>query len=159
MIQKLAGMLQDVVDRETTALQAITEQVSAAADAGKWSRKEELGHLLDSATNNRVRIAKAALEGSFEGPGYDQVGWVSLSGYREMSWRMLVESWRLQNLMLAHLVNRIPEERLNAPCVIGANPPATLAFVIEDYILHMQHHLDHILGRGTVRQYPSAALR
>jgi hypothetical protein len=49
-------------------------------------------------------------------------------------------------------------QRLDAQCVIGANPPVTLGFVIEDYVLHMQHHLDHILGRDTVRQYPGAAL-
>lgn len=158
MAQKLADMLQDVVERETEGLEAITEEASAKAEAGKWCAKEELGHLLDSAVNNRIRMVKAALEGGFEGPGYDQVGWVALSGYSELPWRTLVASWRLHNTMLAHLVNRVPQERLDAQCVIGANPPVTLGFVIEDYVLHMQHHLDHILGRETVRQYPGAAL-
>lgn len=158
MAQTLAAMLQDVVDRELRLLEGITEEASSKSDPGKWSKKEELGHLLDSAVNNHVRIVKATLDGAFEGPGYDQMRWVDLTGYREMPWETLVASWRLHNLVLAHLIGRVPEERLEATCVIGANPPATLGFVIEDYVLHMQHHLDHILGRETVRQYPGAAL-
>jgi hypothetical protein len=54
-------------------------------------------------------------------------------------------------------VKRIPEERLAASCVISEGAPVTLRFIIEDYILHMQHHLDHILGREKITQYPGAA--
>jgi hypothetical protein len=156
MAQQLADMLQQVTEREFPALQALQDTTTAAP--GKWSKQEELGHLLDSAGNNRLRIVRAALEGSFEGPGYDQVGWVALHGYNELPWQTLVEFWRLHNVVLAQLVRRVPEDRLGAPLRIGDNPPLTLGFVIEDYVLHMQHHIDHILGRATVRQYPGAAL-
>jgi hypothetical protein len=56
------------------------------------------------------------------------------------------------------LLDRIPRERLSAPCVIGGSPPVTLQFVIDDYVLHMQHHLDHILARDVVRSYPGASI-
>jgi hypothetical protein len=42
-------------------------------------------------------------------------------------------------------LERIPEDRLKAECRIGDGPAVTLEFVIDDYIRHMQHHLDHIL--------------
>jgi hypothetical protein len=42
--------------------------------------------------------------------------------------------------------------------VIGDSAPVTLRFLIEDYVLHMQHHLDHILRRDNLTQYPGAAL-
>jgi len=41
----------------------------------------------------------------------------------------------------------------------GKNNPVTLRFVIEDYILHMQHHIDQLLGREHVRSYPGATAR
>jgi len=56
------------------------------------------------------------------------------------------------------LVKRIPESRLETPCVIGGSAPVTLRFLIEDYTLHMQHHLDHLLKREKITQYPGAAL-
>jgi hypothetical protein len=59
--------------------------------------------------------------------------------------------------MLGRVVKRIPDERLEASCRIGSDAPVTLRFLIEDYILHMQHHLDHILRREKITQYPGAA--
>ena len=78
-------------------------------------------------------------------------------GYHELPWLSLLDTWRQHNELLARLVKRIPEERLAASCRIGSDDPVTLRFLIEDYVLHMQHHLDHILGREKVTQYPGAA--
>jgi hypothetical protein len=110
---------------------------------------------VDSATNNRVRFVNAALAGRFEGPSYDGRGWVDLGGYAEMRWTALVDLWKTLNTALAALIARIPEERRSAECQIGGSSPATLEFVIRDYIEHMQHHLDHILSRDQVRSYSS----
>ena len=125
-----------------------------APNAGPRSRNS--GTCVDSATNNRVRFAKAALEGRFEGPSYDGRGWVELGGYAQMPWADLVDLWKALNIALATLVSRIPEERRTAECRIGESLSAPLEFVVDDYIQHMQHHLDHILSREQVRSYPSA---
>jgi hypothetical protein len=58
---------------------------------------------------------------------------------------------------LASLIARIPETRMETQCFVGSAAPVTLAFLIEDYILHMQHHVDHMLKRERVTAYPSAA--
>jgi hypothetical protein len=55
------------------------------------------------------------------------------------------------------LIARIEPDRLTVLCFIGENAPDTLGFVIEDYILHMQHHIDQLLRRDVVRQYPGAS--
>src|SRR5437762_2779965 len=47
---------------------------------GGWSRKEILGHLIDSALNNHQRFVRAALDGSYNGPSYEQEGWVAMHG-------------------------------------------------------------------------------
>jgi len=67
-------------------LRAISEAAACAApsDPQAWSKKQELGHLVDSATNNRVRFIRAALDGEFAGPSYDGPGWVRMGGYATM---------------------------------------------------------------------------
>jgi hypothetical protein len=153
-----AERLRRTVADEEPLLRAIPDSAAnASPDPQRWSKKQELGHLVDSATNNRVRFAKAALEGRFDGPSYDSRGWVELGGYAQMPWAELVDLWRALNIALAALVSRIPEERRSAECRIGESLSAPLEFVIDDYIQHMQHHLDHILSRKQVRSYPSAS--
>jgi hypothetical protein len=124
--------------------------------AQSWSPKQELGHLIDSAANNHIRFVRAALEGEFHGPGYAQDEWVKLHGYQGMPWEAIIGLWLHYNTLLARLVARIPPARLQTQCFIGSGTPVTLAFLIEDYVVHMQHHLDHLLRRAKITIYPSA---
>ena len=159
MRESLAHSLERAVNAEFVRLQGINERQAAEKPApGKWSQKEELGHLIDSATNNHVRFVRASLEPDYRGPGYQQDAWVSTHGYQEMPWAELLAFWRSYNLFLARLVRRIPETLLARTCVVGESQPVTLQFLIEDYMLHMQHHLDHILKREKITQYPGAAV-
>ncbi len=129
------------------ALRDISEEQSLTAfREGGWTRKEILGHLIDSALNNHQRFVRAALNGSYEGPTYEQAAWVNIHGYRSMPWANLLEHWRLQNLLLGEVVQRVPERSLDAPCRVGDNVPVTLRFLIEDYLVHLEYHLDQILA-------------
>jgi DinB superfamily len=159
MAGDLAAALEEGVRAALGPLNDITDAAAGKKPvAGQWSKKEELGHLIDSATNNHVRFMRAALEPDFRGTGYAQDDWVKLHGYQEAPWLEIIDFWQRYNALLARLVRRIPEERLAALCVIGDSPLVTLQFLIEDYVLHMRHHLDHILERETITQYPGAAL-
>ena len=160
MPRELAQQLTDTIACELPALRAIPEDRAGAKPApkGGWSKKQELGHLIDSATNNHVRFVRASIEPEFRGPGYNQDGWVALHGYGELQWSMLVDFWEQYNRLLVELVARIPEERLATRCIVGESVPVTLGFLIEDYIAHVQHHLDHILDRDKLTEYPGAAL-
>ena len=160
MAHELSFRLVDTIERELPALQAITQEQAGRIQAGNdgWSRLEELGHLIDSAANNHVRFARAAIDGAYRGDTYKQNEWVKLHGYAGMSWEELVEFWRRYNMVLARVIEQIPEERLSAECSIGSAAPVSLRFLIEDYVLHMQHHLDHVLAREEMTQYPGAAV-
>jgi hypothetical protein len=93
-------------------LLAISEEhASSALREGGWSRKEILGHLIDSALNNHQRFVRACLDGSYEGPTYNQAAWVDIHGYRVLPWRDLVEHWRWQNQSLGEVIRRVPEAR------------------------------------------------
>jgi hypothetical protein len=154
----LAGRLRNAIAQDLARLLDISEEEALVRHGGGlgWNRKQELGHLLDSATNNRVRFIVAALQGSYNGPTYDGVGWVELGGYAGFTWLELVDLWERMNQALATAIERIPAQRLEAACQIGANPDVALRFLIEDYVLHMQHHLDHIVGREKLTTYPGA---
>ena len=162
MPKDLALLLRQTADRDLPSLRAFTEQQSleharpVPGSANLWSRREEIGHLIDSAANNHIRFVLATIDTEYRGPGYAQDKWVEAHGYRELPWSMLVDFWYRYNILLAHVVERIPESDLNNRCVIGWGV-VSLRFVIEDYVLHMQHHLDHILSRGEITQYPGAA--
>lgn len=113
---------------------------------GRWSRREILGHLIDSALNNHQRFVRAALEGVYAGATYQQEDWVAIHGYREISWPILLDYWRGQNELLCEVVDRIPEHRLDAPCQVGNDTPVTLRFLIADYLTHLDHHVRQIAG-------------
>jgi hypothetical protein len=145
MASLLASDLRNTISEESASLLTLSEQASSASESGgRWSAKQVLGHLIDSAANNHMRFVRAALEGSYEGPGYEQERWVDLHGYAEMPWPELVAFWKRYNELLARVVDRIPEDRLQSLCRIGGGDAVTLGFVIEDYLRHMRHHLAQI---------------
>jgi len=124
------------------ALSAVTEQQAGLpARPGGWLRKEELGHLLDSAQNNHQRIALAAINGAYAGQEYAQNAWVDLHGYRTMEWAEILAFWKMRNQMLHRVITNIPEERLLAQVRIGDSPAMTLSAWIDDYLQHLAHHV------------------
>jgi len=108
---------------------------------GGWTRKQIVGHLLDSAANNRQRFVRASTaDGAYAGPEYAQDAWVAAHGYSGQSWETLLRWWQAEHEILAAVVDRIPEDRFEAECVVGTNAPVTLRFLIEDYIVHQRWH-------------------
>ncbi len=159
MPQDLALDLENRIQREAVHLRAVTEREAGVKPSAKaWSKKEELGHLIDSAANNHIRFVRGSFEPEFRGPGYEQDRWVSAHAYQEMSWTEIIDFWERYNQFLARLVRQIADDRLTTPCVVGQSAPVTLRFLIEDYTLHLQHHVDHILQREKITQYPGAAV-
>ncbi len=112
--------------------------------AGGWTRKQIVGHLLDSAANNRQRFVRAAIEGRYAGPQYEQDAWVAAHGYASESWATLLRWWQVEHEILAAAVDCIPEDRLATVCVVGGDAPVTLRFLIEDYLRHQRWHLGQL---------------
>jgi hypothetical protein len=111
---------------------------------GGWTRKEIVGHLLDSAANNRQRFVRASIHGSFTGPDYAQAEWVAAHGYSDLPWATLLDWWKVEHAILAAVVDRIAEQRMDAICTIGDKPPVTLSFVVKDYFRHQFWHLEQL---------------
>ena len=114
---------------------------------GKWSRKQILGHLIDSASNNHQRFVRATIAGDLIFPPYEQDGWVGVQAYADEPWERIVRLWEEYNRHLLHLMGRIPASRYEALCVVEEKNPVTLEFLVRDYVRHLKHHLDQILER------------
>jgi hypothetical protein len=138
----VADELIRVVDAAAAHLHAVFLTAAAQPRApGKWSKKEELGHLLDSAVNNHHRFIRAQETEHLVFPTYEQEVWVAVQAFRSSDWAELIDLWRLYNRHLARVIASIPQEKLGHMCTIGPREPVNLAFLIEDYLVHMKHHL------------------
>jgi len=144
---EVATELRGEVGSSLPRLRGLSEaDVTRDRGPGKWIKKEILGHLIDSAANNHQRFVRAQGADPFVGPGYDQRAWVAMHGYRDRPWTELVDVWAGLNDHLAHVIARVPRDRLGTRCVIGDNEPATLEWWMRDYVRHLRHHLAQLLG-------------
>jgi len=116
------------------------------AIAGGWSRKQILGHLIDSASNNHQRFVRAMLGDELRWPGYDQAGNVRVERFQEARWGDLVQLWASYNRFIAHLLVGVPQTKRETPCFVGENPKMTLEELAQDYVRHMGHHLEQLRG-------------
>ena len=116
------------------------------ANPDTWSKKEILGHLIDSASNNHQRFIRAAQNAARDFPTYNQNRWVEVQCYNEMDWFELIDFFSQYNLHLCQVIDVLPQKALNNPCNIGKENHVTLQFVIEDYLRHLRHHIEKILG-------------
>ncbi len=113
---------------------------------GRWSRKETLGHLVDSAANNHSRFVLAqTVSPPLRLVAYDQDVWVRLADYQHLPSAQLLTLWTTYNRLIRHLLARIPESALVTECITPNNNSVTLQWLIDDYVLHLEHHVQQIV--------------
>jgi hypothetical protein len=143
-VATVARELQQTIDAALPKLRAISDAAAGEPRApGKWSRKEIIGHLIDSASNNHQRFIRAQ-QGPLSFPPYEQNHWSSSQHCNERAWVDLVGLWHAYNAHLAHVIAHIPDAHLAVPCVIEESTPVTLEFLVVDYVRHLRHHLAQV---------------
>jgi hypothetical protein len=120
------------------------------ASPEKWSRKEIIGHLIDSAQINLQRFVRCTYEENFK-LIYFQEEWVQAQRYQEADTDQLLQLWRLLNLQIVGVLMNYPEDRVNAQCDNSRNSVSlhTVEYLAQDYVAHLQHHLKQILNYET----------
>ena len=140
--------LSEWVDTVPQILKNIHEDKWNESEPGKWSRKQEFGHLLDSACNNLQRFVRGQYE---EQPHivYDADQWAALQNHAENDVQQLIDTWMVLNRQILWVVKNIPENKFSRTCDSGKGNKQlhTLEWLFTDYVDHMKHHLDHILAK------------
>jgi len=126
-------------------LRGIDDAAAAKRPApGKWSNKEILGHLVDSAANNHQRFVRLQMAPSINLPGYDGDEWVRIQNYQERPWEEIIDLWRMYNTQLAYLIRRVNPAALRHVWHMPDGKDADLEFIMRDYVVHLRHHLEQL---------------
>jgi hypothetical protein len=139
-------ILKNIVEEELLRFEEINEEDWAnKISPEKWSKKEILGHLCDSALSNIRRFVITQYKEN-ENIVYEQDFWVKAQNYQNILTSDIISFWRVLNLQIVHVVENIPDEDLQRTCDMTKIEPQnfTLEFIINDYISHLQHHLKAI---------------
>lgn len=145
-------MIKDTIDRlqflcETIPallLQLSEEDFLHKAAPEKWSKKEILGHLIDSATNNHQRFVRPQFE---EVPtiSYDQNNWNKFGFYSKIATSHLIRFWTQYNLHIVQLMEHMPTENLKRECITGKDR-FSIEYIFKDYVRHLEHHLKQLVN-------------
>jgi hypothetical protein len=155
--QFLRDFRETVMSATERLRQISPEQSERQPGPDKWSVKEIIGHLIDSAANNHQRFVRAQFTDDLVFPGYEQGKWVSAQKYSDEPWPNLIQLWSSYNLHLAHVISAIPEASLLSARIrhnldqialvpVNRNDTTTLDYFVRDYLVHMKHHLDQIFA-------------
>jgi hypothetical protein len=146
----------ETLETEYKRLSAMPDEAAAAPpEPGKWSPKQVIGHLLDSASNNHQRFVRANFKDDLIFDGYEQEKWVELHDYQNTPWQDLLDLWRGYNLHIARVMENTPDTARNTPRAkhnlhvtalhaVPVDKPATLEYFMLDYIKHLEQHLAQI---------------
>lgn len=126
------------------------ETVNVRPAPDKWSVKEILGHLIDSAANNHQKFIRTMQHSMHNFPIYEQDNWVNMQNYNDTDWKELIALWEYYNRHLAHIMRQVSPQLLQNQLTISGKGPFTLQFIIPDYVEHLKHHLKTIFKNDPV---------
>ena len=145
-IQKSINRLQELCSIIPNHMEEISEEVfTRIPSQGKWSKKQILGHLIDSAANNHQRFVRIQYE---QDPiiYYDQNEWNRVQEYNKTNSEELKLLWKLYNLHLLHIIKNVPSDKLERKGALKSGNEYSLGWYINDYVEHLEHHLHQVVS-------------
>ena len=144
IMEKTIQELRKIIVDFNTRLKAISDSdLSAKPLPNKWSRKEVIGHLIDSAQNNLRRFICGQYESVPPKITYQQEFWVNANQYQNQSSEDVITLWRLINTQIVSVLASMPKDKYAALC--ETNELRTLEWLADDYVRHLKHHLNQVI--------------
>ena len=143
-MKEIAGKLDKIITDFLHA-ELLSKKWNYKAGPGKWSNKEIIGHLIDSAQINLQRFVRSTYTENFS-LTYDQVEWVNAQNYISADIEELLELWRLLNRQIIRVLENYPTHRLQVQSDTGKTNVCflTVENLAQDYLNHLNHHLKSI---------------
>lgn len=112
---------------------------------GKWSKKEILGHLIDSAIHNLVRFTEINyIAKPYRHRPYNQIDLVNLNQYQTKDINDLNELWLSLNKQIIRIMKSVDEKALDYKIILSDESVIDLRFLMTDYVEHLEHHINQI---------------
>jgi len=152
-MKQVAKQLQQIIIAYSEKLKSVSEEEYSFKPApNKWSKREILGHLIDSAQNNIRRFVVAQYE-DLPKIVYKQDNWVAIAGYQNYPTKDLIEFWKLLNNHASIILSGMSAEALQRICDTNDAVPHSIEWLATDYIKHLLHHLHQVLNLDPIA-YP-----
>ena len=143
---EIAQNIREIIDKTLPLLRAMPmSRVAEKPRPDKWSKKEIIGHLIDSACNNQQKFVRTMAQPHLDFVGYEQSHWVECQHYQQMNWVVLLDLWAAYNQHIAHIIQHVDPSLLDNTISINGSEKFTLRFIMSDYAQHLTHHLKQIL--------------
>lgn len=155
-MEKIVHELTSIIKEFSAKLQAIPEdEFGAKPFLEKWSKKEVIGHLIDSAQNNLRRF----IVGQYDSTSiivYDQNFWVKANAYQQMNKDEIILLWRLLNERIGAILLNMPSGAYSTELKTSKDSAEihSLEWLAADYVKHMKHHLNQVLAASFDVTYP-----
>jgi hypothetical protein len=142
LIQEISKQIAEV----EVKLKSLTEsELSFKKSTESWSKKEILGHLVDSAQNNIRRMVVGQYRAN-ENIIYDQNIWVNSADYQHYNSNDLIHLFVLLNKHFCIVLKNLPKETYKTLTNWGNEIPelVSLEYVAHDYLKHLKHHINQL---------------
>jgi hypothetical protein len=156
-MEQIINELQVITTTYCVKLSTLSElDFSAKSSPNKWSKKEVMGHLIDSAHNNLRRFICGQYEIDPPHIIYEQDFWVSANNYQHIATADLITLWKLVNQQICSVLSSMPANAMNRQVDTGRKGPElhALAWLAEDYVKHLKHHLNQVISNSFPISYP-----
>ncbi|OIQ39186.1 MAG: hypothetical protein BM563_04725 [Bacteroidetes bacterium MedPE-SWsnd-G1] len=142
-IEQLKNCLATV---ESFFINASTDAVQFKKSDSSWSKKEILGHLIDSGINNLQRFTEIQFESKpYSIRKYDQNELVLANDYQNAELLELIGFWLSINRRIIKIMTAQTEKTLQFEVKINGEYN-NLSFLMNDYVVHMKHHINQIIN-------------
>jgi hypothetical protein len=130
----------------TKCLQIPSAEFNYKPAPEKWSKKEVIGHLIDSGQNNLRRFIVGQYA-EMDTIWYDQDLWVLSNAYQEMEASEIINLWVMINKRIIAVLKQMPEHVYQNKINTGKQEinAKTLLWLATDYVSHLQHHMHQVL--------------
>jgi hypothetical protein len=144
-MQNTISKFEKLVDESAINFSTIDSVTFETKNSDKWSKKEILGHLIDSAIHNLVRFTEINyVEKPYHHRPYSQIDLVNLNQYQTMDTNELIQLWLSLNKQIIRVFKNIDKKALDFQIILSDQSVIDLRFLMTDYVEHLEYHINQI---------------